>query len=154
MCEMIFILPSKWAADYDEHVTGNRIQDSHPIHQPTTLVATCPLSSGRGSWRCWDHQPMLIADNADMVRGRINNSKICDPKTDVKEFYSILGIWWESYQIYYIDGLQNSWGMFSITSNIQHRLQPVPAQDPRIHAGMIKNGVGLIVCFCKIYFDL
>ena len=35
MCEMIFILPSKWAADYDEHVTGNRIQDSHPIHPST-----------------------------------------------------------------------------------------------------------------------
>ena len=89
----------------------------------------CP--GGRGSWRCWDHQPMWLVDNADMVRGRINSSKICDPKTDVKEFYSILGIWWESYQIYYIDGLQNSWGMFSITSNIQHRLQPVPTQDPR-----------------------
>ena len=85
------------------------------IHQPTTLVATCPLSRGRGTRRCWDQQPMWMAD---MVRGRINNSKICDPKTDVKEFYSILGIWWESYQIYYIDCLQNSWGMFSITSNI------------------------------------
>ena len=72
---------------------------------------------------------------ADMVRGRINNSKICDPKTDVKEFYSILGIWWESYQIYYIDCLQNSWRMFSITSNIISSLSQL-----MIQAGMIKKG--------------
>ena len=102
------------------------------IHQPTTLVATCPLSRGRGTRRCWDQQPMWMAD---MVRGRINNSKICDPKTDVKEFYSILGIWWESYQIYYIDCLQNSWRMFSITSNIISSLSQL-----MIQAGMIKKG--------------
>ena len=113
-------------------------------------------------WRYWhlcnensayatiaSYAPSTRQGAIDLCRGSNNGTgsslKICDPKTDVKEFYSILGIWWESYQIYYIDGLLNSWGMFSITSNIQHRLQQVPTRDPRIHAGMIKNGVDLIV---------
>ena len=49
MCEMIFILPSKWAADYDEHVTGNRIQDSHPPIHPSTHHLGGDLSIVQGA---------------------------------------------------------------------------------------------------------
>ena len=50
MCEMIFTLPSKWAADYDEHVTGNQNNILIPSINPPPWwrPVYCPVGGAAG----------------------------------------------------------------------------------------------------------